>query len=337
MPYESDLSLLEQAKAALRKGDRTLARRLARQVVVANPNDVRGWLLLGGLSSPKASRVYLQKAAELAPDDLRVRQAQSWANRREDEVTRRVDLGKTREIRVQPASRPFRMPQPVIVETRRPMVVWMFVFLVMIGLALFALEFIPSGLVRAAEKAVPISEVSFEKPSLTPTVTQTPTPTNTPTVTPTSTPTAAPTATTTSTAVPTAIPTVINEPVVPGDIEDGQKWIDIDLSAQRLYAYAGNEVLRSFPVSTGTWQHPTPVGRYAVYIKLRYTDMSGPGYYLPDVPYTMYFHSGYGIHGTYWHSNFGTPMSHGCVNMETSAAGWLFDWAYVGILVNIHE
>jgi lipoprotein-anchoring transpeptidase ErfK/SrfK len=65
--------------------------------------------------------------------------------------------------------------------------------------------------------------------------------------------------------------------------------------------------------------------------------MSGPGYFLPDVPYTMYFYQDYGIHGTYWHHNFGTPMSHGCVNMVTEEARWLFNWSFVGILVNIHE
>ena len=96
-------------------------------------------------------------------------------------------------------------------------------------------------------------------------------------------------------------------------------------------------MVRSFLVSTGTAAHPTPVGRFSVWIKLRYDDMSGPGYYLPDVPYTMYFYSDYGIHGTYWHSNFGTPMSHGCVNMVTEEAGWLFDWSYVGIPVVVHE
>jgi lipoprotein-anchoring transpeptidase ErfK/SrfK len=120
------------------------------------------------------------------------------------------------------------------------------------------------------------------------------------------------------------------------DVGSGEKWIDINLSEQRIYAYKGSNLIASFLVSTGTWLHPTPVGQYAVYIKLRYTDMSGPGYYLPDVPYTMYFYSGYGIHGTYWHNNFGTPMSHGCVNMLTSEAEWLFNWSYVGILVNIH-
>jgi lipoprotein-anchoring transpeptidase ErfK/SrfK len=120
-------------------------------------------------------------------------------------------------------------------------------------------------------------------------------------------------------------------------VGDDEKWIDVDLSSQMLYAYEGDTIVRSFLVSTGTYLHPTVVGQFAVWTKLRYTDMSGPGYYLPDVPYTMYFYQGYGIHGTYWHDNFGTPMSHGCVNMRTEEAGWLFNWAYVGILVNVHE
>ena len=58
--------------------------------------------------------------------------------------------------------------------------------------------------------------------------------------------------------------------------------------------------------------------------------------FLPDVPYTMYFYSGYGIHGTYWHHNFGTPMSHGCINMRTSDAAWLYSWSVVGTPVVIH-
>jgi len=50
----------------------------------------------------------------------------------------------------------------------------------------------------------------------------------------------------------------------------------------------------------------------------------------------MYFYEGYSLHGTYWHHNFGHPMSHGCVNMRTSDAAWLYNWASVGTLVNIH-
>ena len=124
---------------------------------------------------------------------------------------------------------------------------------------------------------------------------------------------------------------------MPGDITDDTKWIDIVLSEQRLYAYQGQEVVRSFLVSTGKPHTPTVIGRFRVWTKLRYTDMRGPGYHLRNVPYTMYFYKGYGIHGTFWHSNFGTPMSYGCVNMVTEEAAWLYDWSYVGILVNVRE
>jgi lipoprotein-anchoring transpeptidase ErfK/SrfK len=51
----------------------------------------------------------------------------------------------------------------------------------------------------------------------------------------------------------------------------------------------------------------------------------------------MYFYKSYGIHGTYWHHNFGHPMSHGCVNMYTPDAEWMYYWASVGTLVNIHN
>lgn len=116
----------------------------------------------------------------------------------------------------------------------------------------------------------------------------------------------------------------------------GERWIDVDLSQQRLYAYEGDTLVNSFVVSTGTWQTPTVTGRYKVWIKLRSSSMSGPGYYLPDVPYIMYFYKGYGIHGTYWHNNFGTPMSHGCVNMTISDAEWVYNFSVVGTVVNVH-
>lgn len=114
------------------------------------------------------------------------------------------------------------------------------------------------------------------------------------------------------------------------------RWIDVDLSAQRLTAYQGNTPVRSTLVSTGVPAYPTPTGQFRIYVKYRSTLMTGPGYYLPNVPYTMYFYRGYGIHGTYWHSNFGRRMSHGCINLPTPEAGWLFNWASVGTLVNIH-
>jgi lipoprotein-anchoring transpeptidase ErfK/SrfK len=116
----------------------------------------------------------------------------------------------------------------------------------------------------------------------------------------------------------------------------GARWIDVDLTNQRVYAYEGDTMINSFIVSTGTWLHPTVTGQYRIYVKYRSAPMSGPGYYLPNVPYIMYFYKGYGLHGTYWHNNFGTPMSHGCVNLRTDEAAWLYNWSSVGTLVNVH-
>lgn len=117
---------------------------------------------------------------------------------------------------------------------------------------------------------------------------------------------------------------------------NGVRWIDVDLTNQAVYAYEGDVVVNSFIVSTGTWLTPTVTGQYKIYVKYRSTKMSGPGYYLPDVPYVMYFYKGYGLHGTYWHNNFGTPMSHGCVNLRTDDAAWIYNWASVGTVVNVH-
>jgi lipoprotein-anchoring transpeptidase ErfK/SrfK len=49
----------------------------------------------------------------------------------------------------------------------------------------------------------------------------------------------------------------------------------------------------------------------------------------------MYFYRDYGLHGTYWHSNFGRPMSRGCVNLRTPDAQWLYNWAEVGTPVHV--
>jgi LysM repeat protein len=116
----------------------------------------------------------------------------------------------------------------------------------------------------------------------------------------------------------------------------GGKWIDIDLSSQTLRAYQGNTVLRSMIVSTGISSYPTPTGRFSIYSKYPSVTMSGPGYYLPGVPHTMFFYKGYAIHGTYWHNNFGRPMSHGCINLTRGDAAWLYSWAPVGTQVVIH-
>lgn len=130
-----------------------------------------------------------------------------------------------------------------------------------------------------------------------------------------------------------------------GEVTD--KRIYIDLSTQRLQAFEGNDLVFEFPVSTGKWAL-TPTGEFKTWIKLRYTRMAGGNqalgtyYNLPNVPHTMYFYNaqhpktqGFGLHGAYWHNNFGHPMSHGCVNISLPDAEKLFNWAPLGISVTI--
>ncbi len=109
----------------------------------------------------------------------------------------------------------------------------------------------------------------------------------------------------------------------------------VDLSDSRIYAYENGVLLRNVLVSTGLPATPTVLGDYTVQRKYVSSPMSGPGYYLPDVPYSMYFFEGYAIHGTYWHSNFGQPMSHGCVNLPTPEAEWFYNFAPIGTPVRV--
>lgn len=122
---------------------------------------------------------------------------------------------------------------------------------------------------------------------------------------------------------------------------ESDRWIEVNLTQQRVYAWEGGNQVGNYLVSTGLYGR-TPTGDFKIWTKLAKTTMSGGSkalgtyYYLPNVPCTMYFYKGYGLHGTYWHNNFGHPMSHGCVNMKTDEACTLFAWASVGTRVNVH-
>jgi lipoprotein-anchoring transpeptidase ErfK/SrfK len=111
------------------------------------------------------------------------------------------------------------------------------------------------------------------------------------------------------------------------------RWIEVILSQQRLIAHDGSSIFMNTLISSGTARYPTVRGTFSIRVKYRSAPMSGPGYYLPAVPHTMYFYGGYAIHGAYWHNNFGHPMSHGCINMRLADAAALFNWASVGTKV----
>ena len=116
-------------------------------------------------------------------------------------------------------------------------------------------------------------------------------------------------------------------------VPEEEKWIRVDLGEQLLFAYEGKTPVRAFVISSGLPRTPTVTGEFRIRMKVRSQTMSGGSeefgnaYSLPNVQWVQYFHQDYGFHGTYWHNNFGNPMSHGCVNMTNTDARWLFDWA----------
>ena len=120
----------------------------------------------------------------------------------------------------------------------------------------------------------------------------------------------------------------------------GERWIDVNLTTQSLTAYEGDQPVLTTYISSGIWPYLTVTGQFQIYIRYQSQDMNGYrlgyDYYLEDVPYVMYFYKDFALHGTYWHNNFGNPMSHGCVNMITADAQWLFNWSSYGTVVNVH-
>jgi lipoprotein-anchoring transpeptidase ErfK/SrfK len=123
------------------------------------------------------------------------------------------------------------------------------------------------------------------------------------------------------------------ENILSSSTPNEDKWIEVKLSEpQTLYAHEGDKIVYTFLISAGKWA-PTPRGQFQIWGKYRYSTMVGGSiergdyYNLPNVPFTMYFWGGVGLHGTYWHNNFGKPMSHGCINMAIPDAEKLFYWA----------
>jgi lipoprotein-anchoring transpeptidase ErfK/SrfK len=114
------------------------------------------------------------------------------------------------------------------------------------------------------------------------------------------------------------------------------RWIEVRLATQQLIAWENGRVVMNTAISSGTRTTPTVRGTFRIGRKYEKIRMRGADYDLPNVPYAMFFHADYAIHGTYWHTSFGRPMSHGCVNMPTDKAHWLYRWAAPGTLVVVH-
>jgi len=132
--------------------------------------------------------------------------------------------------------------------------------------------------------------------------------------------------------------TVARPAAPPSDLAAGEKWIDVNLTAETLVAYEGDKPIFATIISSGrhddedkSKDHRTPSGNFRIREKHISTTMDddsatdGP-YSIEEVPWVMYFEKGIALHGAFWHSSFGKEHSHGCVNMMPEHARELFSW-----------
>lgn len=335
------------AKKELQNGNKQRARQLALITVSLNPNHEGGWLILAAVDSPEVAVHHLQRVLQINPENQTAKKGLAYLH---------TQIQRQEQFQV-------RKPTPSIntenqpVEIIRKQITWPWFLLLILIPILFLLYVGKDRIIPLlpAENIPVYSNPQIPRASLTPTNTPSPTPTNTPLPTHTATATIQPSPTPTQTLAPTSTPKNSSKKKnqttkksskdktntksyisPPKGIDKNEHWIEVDLSQQRSYAYIGETKIKSFIVSTGTWLHPTVTGTFRIYVKYKYASMSGPGYYLPNVPNVMYFYKDYGLHGTYWHNNFGTPMSHGCVNYSIKDSAWLFDFADIGTIVYIH-
>lgn len=117
----------------------------------------------------------------------------------------------------------------------------------------------------------------------------------------------------------------------PSETVAGERWLDVDLETQTVVAYEGTTPVYATLVSTGKYGHRTPTGVYRVGRKKSMTTMNSARgarevYSVANVPWTMYFHQGYALHGAFWHDGFGRTRSHGCVNLAPTDAKWVYEF-----------
>ena len=322
---EKARAALDLAQSALHQKDRNGAYKYAKMAANFDPELEEAWLILASISDPNESVKFLNRALKINPKSPKARKGMRWAARR----LRENRQGNTKGI-INSSSKDTQFKKTK--KEGQPKKLWrvsLFISIVSIGSVLLFWLGLPAIQAQASVQKRTRPEDALPKPTLTPTIT--PTPTATPEPTPTLTPTPIPPADTTYTSFHYHSWDIPEEVSGTNDF-----WLEVDLSNQILYAYSGNQIISSFLVSTGTSNHQTVTGAYKIYAKLPTYTMVGPGYHLSDVPYSMFFYKGYSIHGTYWHSNFGTPMSHGCVNMNTNDAAWVYNKSSIGTYVFIH-
>lgn len=169
------------------------------------------------------------------------------------------------------------------------------------------------------------------RPTDTPFIADTVTPTDTPSpmLGATAEETLAPSPTVTRTPIPnmvaTATPTWVTDRYLPLPVSE--KWIEIDISRQVLRAYDGEGLVFSTTISTGRDITQAALGKYRIAQKVAMKLFTGPGYYLPDVPWVIVINPNLMLHGAYWQDSWGAPSNFGSINLNPADAKWLYDWS----------
>jgi len=296
--------LLRRGQTAARRGERTRARRLLRAALIADPTNTEARLWLAALAEdPREAVEMLSEILEEHPGHVRAAAGLRWA-------WERLEAQSAARCVAPPPALPRLQPLPA---SPRPHLLTRVATAIACLASIFAvIALVSCGLPGQVGQAAPVVDAAIwtPEPTVVAPTPEPPTPTPTPTMAP---PTATPS--------PTARPQPTATPLFTG------KWIEVSLKQQTATAWEGATAVRRMVVSTGAARTPTIQGTYRIYLKLTKQNMSGPGYYLPNVPHVMYFSGSYALHGAYWHTNFGTPTSHGCINLSLDDAAWLFAWA----------
>ncbi len=121
----------------------------------------------------------------------------------------------------------------------------------------------------------------------------------------------------------------------PDEASEGERWIDVHLGTQTLVAYEGARPIFATLVSSGRPNHATPAGTFRIWVKLAEDTMDDlermdqeSNYAIEGVPWVQYFSEGIGLHAAFWHDQFGTRRSHGCVNLSPRDARRLFEFTF---------
>ncbi len=344
-PTVSSDELVTQAATAVKQGQPNRARQLLQEAVRRDPQNYRAWLWLASIApTPQASLDYVVRAEMLQPDEPAVQEARVWA---EERIA---------------APSPANAPQESPPESGSRSVIWKGSLALIVAL-LFGLAalFVWSNL--RAETDAGTTAVSLPNPpiaavagnddnftAVSPPADDTPSPqipaksigskAGDPRPTWTATPIPSPTPTPAPTYVPTFVSPGYQDAQRPFGAAPDERWIDVNLSSQYLTAYEGDTPVFETSISGGLPGFETVTGQFRIWLRYESQTMDGRllgyDYYLENVPYVMYFYQDYALHGAYWHNSFGQPMSHGCVNIAPDKAGWLFNWASLGTLVNVH-